>query len=395
MRKSFPEKCLCGGFTAMYNEKTEELSRFYKEIPILEHEKRPLNQKERLAAIAGPLLAWYGKRARALPWRENAESYRVWVSEIMLQQTRVEAVKPYFNRFMEAFPTVSALAKASDDYLMKMWEGLGYYSRARNLKAAAKIICEEYGGSLPASREELLKLPGIGSYTAGAIASIAFGIPVPAVDGNVLRVITRLLGDRSDIRQPAVKTRIEAELSEMIPEDNAGSYNQGLIEIGALVCVPGGEPKCLECPLYGICLTGKNGWWKEIPVKSPAKARKIEEKTVFVIKYHGKTAIRRRPAKGLLASLYEFPNVEGKLTREQIPAALGVEEALIDRVEEFPPAKHIFSHVEWHMTGYRVELKDCIKPPLDCFMADENQLQETYALPGAFDPFKKSRAESL
>lgn len=270
----------------------------YDRLQVLEREEMPLGRRERLSSMERPLLAWYSSRARSLPWRDDPKPYRVWISEIMLQQTRVEAVKPYFERFMEAFPTVSHLAQAEDDYLMKMWEGLGYYNRARNLKAAARMIMSEYGGCLPASFDELIRLPGIGSYTAGAIASIAYGIPLPAVDGNVLRVISRVLGDREDIKKASVKAGIEAELKDVMPRDEASHYNQGLIEIGALVCIPGGEPRCSQCPLASICLTRKNGWWKEIPYKSPDKARKIEERTVFIIEYQDKVAIRKRPPRG-------------------------------------------------------------------------------------------------
>ena len=338
--------------------------------------------------IGEALLFWYDHNARILPWRADKNPYRIWVSEIMLQQTRVEAVKPYFERFMEAFPTVSHLAQAEDDYLMKMWEGLGYYNRARNLKAAARMIMSEYGGCLPASFDELIRLPGIGSYTAGAIASIAYGIPLPAVDGNVLRVISRVLGDREDIKKASVKAGIEAELKDVMPRDEASHYNQGLIEIGALVCIPGGEPRCSQCPLASICLTRKNGWWKEIPYKSPDKARKIEERTVFIIEYQDKVAIRKRPPKGLLASLYELPNIEGKASGEAVPQVLGLDREQVESVEQLPEAKHVFSHVEWHMTGYRVVLSK-EENPLSCFMVSRKDLEQTYALPNAFNAYTK------
>ena len=360
----------------------------YDSLQVLERQDQPLSRGERLKAMEGPLLAWYASRARSLPWRDDPRPYRVWISEIMLQQTRVEAVKPYFERFMEAFPTVSSLAQAEDDFLMKMWEGLGYYNRARNLKAAARMIVSEYGGCLPASYEELIRLPGIGSYTAGAIASIAYGVPLPAVDGNVLRVISRVLGDREDIKKAAVKSRIEAEIREVMPRDQASRYNQGLIEIGALVCIPGGEPRCGECPLSSVCLTKRNGWWKEIPYKSPPKARKIEERTVFIIEYQDKVAIRKRPPKGLLASLYELPNIEGRPESGQVPEALNLAAAQIVSVEPLPEARHVFSHVEWHMTGYRVVLKEELLPA-SCLMVSREELRQIYALPNAFSPYTK------
>ena len=360
----------------------------YDRLQVLEREEMPLGRRERLSSMERPLLAWYSSRARSLPWRDDPKPYRVWISEIMLQQTRVEAVKPYFERFMEAFPTVSHLAQAEDDHLMKMWEGLGYYNRARNLKAAAQMIMSEYGGCLPASFDELIRLPGIGSYTAGAIASIAYGIPLPAVDGNVLRVISRVLGDREDIKKASVKAGIEAELKDVMPRDEASHYNQGLIEIGALVCIPGGEPRCSQCPLASICLTRKNGWWKEIPYKSPDKARKIEERTVFIIEYQHKVAIRKRPPRGLLASLYELPNIEGKASGEAVPRVLGLEREQVESVEQLPEAKHVFSHVEWHMTGYRVVLSK-EENPLSCFMVSREDLEQTYALPNAFNAYTK------
>ena len=347
---------------------------------------------ERLRAMEAPLLAWYRSRARVLPWRENRDPYRIWVSEIMLQQTRVEAVKPYFERFMEAFPGVKDLAEAEDDRLMKMWEGLGYYSRARNLKAAARIIVDEYGGCLPASFDALKGLPGIGSYTAGAVASIAYGVPVPAVDGNVLRVVSRVLGDREDIKKASVKTRVERELSRVIPSSEPGNYNQGLFEVGALVCVPGGEPKCGECPLHALCLSGQNGWWGEIPVKSAPRPKRVEERTVFLIEQEEKILINRRPPKGLLASLYELPNVLGHMEQGEAAAFLGLPLPDICSIEPLPSARHVFSHVEWHMIAYRVVLsREAPKPrPFSgAFMADREALKREYALPSAFAAYRK------
>lgn len=284
MSTFFPGKYLCGEFMDMCKTKQDsgiqqsrlypENLRFYEDLQVSEREEEPLSRLERLKNVEKPLLSWYHSRARSLPWRDDPKPYRVWISEIMLQQTRVEAVKPYFERFMNAFPDVKALAEADDDYLMKMWEGLGYYNRARNLKAAAVMVMEEFNGQIPAEKEELLKLPGIGSYTAGAISSIAYGIPNPAVDGNVLRVLSRLWGDTSDIKKASVKSAMEQEIAQVMPKDAASSYNQGLIEIGALVCIPGGEPKCRECPLESLCITKKKGLWKEIPVKSAPKPKK-------------------------------------------------------------------------------------------------------------------------
>lgn len=363
---------------------------FYDRLQILEEKDRSLEQRERLRAVEKPLLAWYASRARKLPWREDPKPYRVWISEIMLQQTRVEAVKPYFERFMEAFPEIRDLAQAEDDRLMKLWEGLGYYSRARNLKAAAIQVMERFNGALPASYEVLLSLPGIGSYTAGAIASIAYGIPVPAVDGNVLRVVSRILADSSDIRKASVKTSMEALLKEVMPKDCAGSYNQALIETGALVCIPGGEPKCRECPMESVCLTAPNGLWKKIPWKSPPKERKVEERTVFIIEYQEKAAIRKRPPKGLLASLYELPNAEGKLSPKEAEAYLAVSEDDLVCLKPLPDARHVFSHIEWRMSGYHAVLKEPWRElPDGVFMASREEIEKQYPLPNVFSAYRE------
>lgn len=328
-----------------------------------------------------PLLDWYGRNARSLPWRDRPEPYRVWVSEIMLQQTRVEAVKPYFARFMEELPGVASLAAAPEQQLMKLWEGLGYYSRARNLQKAAQVLVEQYGGELPADYEELLRLPGIGPYTAGAVASIAFQIPAPAVDGNVLRVVMRLTASRDNISEPAVKRAVEEQVREVIPRDRPGDFNQAMMELGATVCGPGGEPRCLVCPLAALCEGNRLGIARELPVKAKKKARRIEEKTVFLLVHNGELAIRRREDSGLLAGLWELPSAEGRLSPE------GAGEVLQDwgirplALKPLPAAKHIFTHVEWHMTGYWVKLEE--KP--DGFTwAGRNELLEVYALPSAF-----------
>ena len=269
----------------------------YEGLQTLFAEGKKLSDKERLAFAYGPLLSWYREHKRALPWRENKDAYRIWISEIMLQQTRVEAVKPYFFRFMEHFPTVQALAEAPDDELMKCWEGLGYYSRARNLKKAAGVIVEQYEGSLPASHSALLDLPGIGSYTAGAIASIAYEIPAPAVDGNVLRVLSRVCGSRDDILKQSTKKRMETLVSEVIREGEAGDFNQALIEIGAIVCVPNGAPLCDSCPFYTVCAAREEDLIGEIPVKTPKKKRKIEEKTVLILQHGEKIAKKKESSR--------------------------------------------------------------------------------------------------
>lgn len=281
-------------------------------------------EKFQLEQIVKPLLAWFEKNARTLPWRSISTPYRVWVSEIMLQQTRVEAVKPYFERFMHALPDVKSLAECEEERLLKLWEGLGYYNRVRNMQIAAQTVMEQYDGKLPADYEKLLELKGIGHYTAGAIASIAYGIPVPAVDGNVLRILMRVSADNSDIMKQSVKTRVEQALQQVIPQDCAGSFNQALMELGAIVCVPNGEPLCDQCPWYSFCETRKRGLWQELPVKKKAKGRRIEERTVLVIRDGERVVLKRRPKKGLLAGLYEFPNEPGTLTEDEALRAVQV-----------------------------------------------------------------------
>lgn len=365
-----------------------DMNHLYKQLQVLERRDRPLSRQERLAAMTGPLLAWYDANKRVLPWREDPRPYRVWISEIMLQQTRVEAVKPYFQRFMEALPTVEALAVVPEEQLLKLWEGLGYYNRARNLKKAAQIMVDLYDGCLPASYEELLTLPGIGSYTAGAIASIAYSVPVAAVDGNVLRVLSRVLASREDILKQSVKKQMEEEIRAIIPGDRASAFNQGLIEIGAIVCVPNGGPKCRECPLESICLARQQGLTDTIPYKAPKKPRRIEERTVLLLEAGGQIAIRKRPDTGLLASLYEFPNLEGHLSEAQIEEHIREAGAYPAKIEPLPAARHIFSHVEWHMIGYRVSLESGTVRD-GCLMVEQEALKTRYPVPNAFKAYAK------
>jgi A/G-specific adenine glycosylase len=337
--------------------------------------------------IADALLRWYDYHARILPWREDPSPYRVWISEIMLQQTRVEAVKPYYERFMENLPDVASLAAVDDDKLMKLWEGLGYYNRARNLKIAANQIMDEFGGKMPGDYEQLLSLKGIGEYTAGAVGSIAFGLPVAAVDGNVLRVITRLTGDESDILKQSTKRAVTKDLLEIIPKDRAGDFNQALMELGAIVCIPNGQPKCELCPWDTVCRAHKEDLIDKIPVKSPKKKRKIEQKTVFILEYQDKIAIRKRPQRGLLGGLWEFPNKETLFSIEDLEVQLKDWEVEHYRFEATPKAKHIFSHIEWHMTGFYVACKEM---PNDSNLVwiSRQELADQYAIPAAFEAFK-------
>lgn len=336
--------------------------------------------------IVAPLLEWYAQNARVLPWRDNPTPYRVWISEIMLQQTRVEAVKPYFERFLRELPDIRSLAEVPEEQLLKLWEGLGYYSRARSLKKAAGIILNEYGGSLPKSVEELKKLPGIGEYTAGAVASIAYGLPEPAVDGNVLRVAARLTASHRDIGDPSVKKELHNTLKKIYPNENAGAFTQSLMELGATVCLPNGEPLCQQCPLAELCAARRKGEAAALPVKAPKAERKKEDRTVFLLLCSEKVAVTRRPESGLLAGLWEFPGTGGKLTPEQAETLLHEWKLSVEKMEPLPKAKHIFSHIEWHMTGYLVRSANM---PEDFVWVEIPELFRDYAVPSAFKAYLK------
>ena len=323
--------------------------------------KRPqeniLKNIETLDVIAAPLLRWFHSEKRALPWREEPTPYRVWVSEIMLQQTRVEAVKPYFERFVAALPDVRALARADEDTLMKLWEGLGYYSRARHLQSAARLICSDHGGEIPARFDDLLALPGIGRYTAGAVASIAFGERRPAVDGNVLRVIMRLLACPADILKESTKRAVEEALIARLPE-NAGDFNQSLMELGALVCLPRGAARCPSCPLERLCLAKEANLQAELPQKTPPKRRRTEKLTIFLLSKNGKIALKKRPSQGLLAGLWGFPAMEGHLKKNEAAKTLQALGLIPAKLHALPAAQHIFSHITWQMVGWHVELAE-------------------------------------
>ena len=345
-----------------------------------------------LDKISTPLLAWYDRQHRILPWREKPTGYRVWVSEIMLQQTRVEAVKPYYENFLKFLPDIVSLAGANEDVLLKLWEGLGYYNRVRNMQKAAKMIMEKYGGNMPEEYEELLTLPGIGSYTAGAVSSIAYGRKVPAVDGNVLRVISRLRMDDADILSDKVKKGVEQDLLEVMPEKRAGDFNQAMMELGAVVCIPNGMAKCSECPLSKICQAHREERVTEFPVKAKKNPRTVEKKTVLIIKDENRAAIHKRPGKGLLAGLYEFPSLEGHKTKEQVIKALkewGLNPIFIQSLEL---SKHIFSHKEWHMKGYAVRVDELM--PVDgkekgLLFVEPKETEEKYPIPSAFAAYTK------
>lgn len=360
---------------------TEDSIELGKEVPVVLEYPQLYEMRE-------SLVQWYRENKRDLPWRENPEAYRVWISEIMLQQTRVEAVKGYYDRFLKTLPDVQSLAEAEEDQLLKLWEGLGYYNRVRNMQKAARQIMVDYHGVFPSDYEEIRSLTGIGSYTAGAISSFAFGKPEPAVDGNVLRVLTRILADHSDIMKQSTKTKMEKALRKVIPEGSPSDFNQGLIELGAIVCVPNGEPKCQECPVAHLCRAREEGRISEFPVKKKAKARRIEDKTILVFRDDEEIAIGKRDKKGLLAGLYELPNVPGHLSRKEVENYCKEIGLLPIRIKKLPAAKHIFSHVEWHMIGYDIKVDELEKTNKKEFLfIHPGEIEKTYPIPAAFEMY--------
>ena len=342
---------------------------------------------KRLRPAVPALLDWYAAHRRPLPFREDPTPYRVWVSEIMLQQTRIETVLPYFERFMKAFPTVRALADADESALFKLWEGLGYYSRARNLHKAAKQTVERFGGQLPASYDDLLLLQGIGDYTAGAIASIAFGLPVPAVDGNVLRVVARLTACDGDVLAPAVRKNLRAIVEGILPTDAPGAFNEAVMELGETVCLPGTAVKCGDCPLAGVCKARECGCAEALPVRKTPKPRRVETRTVAVLVTNEPTprVLLHKRGDGLLAHMWELPNAEGALSPKQVAALWSLTP---NKTEVLPQGKHVFSHVEWKLHGVRLTVDPFPAPETYVWVTTEELLRD-YALPRAFSLYLK------
>ena len=344
------------------------------------------NIPQSISQLPQLLLGWYAQNARDLPWRHDREPYHVWLSEIMLQQTRVEAVKGYYSRFLEACPDIPSLANAPQDQLNKLWQGLGYYSRVRNLQKAAQLICREHDGVFPSDFDTIRALPGIGPYTAGAIASICFEQPRPAVDGNVLRVITRLLADPTPIDKPAFRRYITDLLAQVYPTGQCGAFTQSLMELGAIVCLPNGAPLCDQCPLRDICRANQAQTQRSYPAKMPKASRRTEKKTVFIFRCGDREAVKKRPSTGLLAGLWQYPNTEGTLTPSQAIAQAedwGVHPAaLIKKVSR----NHIFTHITWEMTAYYFR---CNAMPEDFVWADPAQMRTQIALPTAFHMFRE------
>lgn len=348
----------------------------------------------KLEPIANALLAWYHANRRVLPFREDPKPYHIWVSEIMLQQTRVAAALPYYERFMRELPSIEALAACDEEKLHKLWEGLGYYSRVRNLQKAARIVVEEHGGQLPGDYNALLALPGIGEYTAGAIASIAFGLPEVAVDGNVLRVFARLTANGGDVMLPAVKKELSAEVQRQQPPKEAGDYNQAIMELGALVCLPG-TPLCGECPLAKFCQGKKQGIESQLPFKAPKKPKEeLDICLLAVLTENKRVLLHKRPSKGLLAGLWEPVFLEGKYNKQE--AQVQLEKMFGGAVleGELPASTHIFTHKIWQMNGWVCHVEEKIvekfcEDNTDFALVTKKQLEEEYTLPNAFKAFRK------
>ena len=336
-----------------------------------------------LARLPQVLPAWYSSNKRDLPWRQDKDPYHIWLSEIMLQQTRVEAVKGYYSRFLQALPTIEALANADDELLHKLWEGLGYYSRVRNLKKAARVIVDAYGGQFPGEYEKVLALPGIGAYTAGAVCSIAFNQKTPAVDGNVLRLYSRLMLDETAVDLPEMKKRVNEELCAVYP-DQAGDFTQALMELGATVCGPNRAPACESCPCKDFCLAHKHHKTDAVPVRLPKKERRQEDKTVFILTCGDLLAIRKRPETGLLAGLWEFPNVPGRLDPAGAVQAITDMGLKVENIEKTVERKHIFTHIQWNMRGVYISVKESSG---DLTWLSTDEIRSSAALPTAFRQF--------
>lgn len=337
-----------------------------------------------LKRIRKPIVEWYQENKRELPWRKEKNPYHIWISEIMLQQTRIEAVKQYYKRFLEQIPNIQALAEIEEEKLLKLWEGLGYYNRARNLKKSAQIIQEKYKGQMPKTYEELIQLPGIGEYTAGAISSIAYDEQVPAVDGNVLRVVSRVVGSKEDVLENKTKKEFTKKLKEIMPKQ-AGDFNEGLMELGELVCIPNGQPLCEKCPVQKICIAKRENLTDVIPVRNQKIKRKKEEITVFLLEYEGEFAIQKREKTGLLANMYEFPNITRKIQKKEIKQVLQDWSLEGSTPEKIGTHHHVFSHIEWDMIGYKIKTTS----KNDAFMwKRKEEILEKYAIPGAFVPFR-------
>ncbi len=336
--------------------------------------------KSELSTLVEPLLAWYQKEKRHLPWRNTNDPYSIWISEIMLQQTRVEAVKRYYERFLKELPTIASLAMVEEDRLLKLWEGLGYYSRARNLQKAAQILVEKYEGMFPKDYEAVRSLPGVGNYTAGAILSIAFSMPYPAVDGNVFRVLSRFLNVDEDITKPLTRLKMENRIKEVLTPFNAKALNQALMELGALICLPKEKAKCSLCPLQALCKAHQENTVSILPIKPKKKEVPILQKTILLLVFDDTYALLKRPSKGLLAGLYQFPELEGMLSRKEVLIKVREQGLQPLYIEEMPLQKHVFTHQIWEMKGYSIRVTE----KNDSYLWVSKEELSSYSIPTAY-----------
>lgn len=336
------------------------------------------------------LLNWYQKNKRDLPWRKDQNPYHVWISEIMLQQTRIEAVIGYYDRFIKRLPSIQDLAQINDDELLKLWEGLGYYTRARNLKKAAIMIMEEYDGIFPNTFEQIMSLPGIGEYTASAIGSICFSLKEVTIDGNVLRVYMRLQNCYDNVDDLKIRRKVRNELQKIMPEE-AGDFNQALMELGETICLPNGIPKCSECPLKNFCKSYQNDTYLELPIKNKKKDKKEEKYTILLFYYKSQFVLEKRKESGLLQNLWQFPNIQGHLTKKQLENYLKENKIKFLKVKKSVSYTHIFTHKRWNMISYMVELD---KNDYNMNWNDLKTLKEK-AIPTAFMPFLKELKEVI
>lgn len=343
-------------------------------------------ERLKLELIAPSLLNWFYENKRVLPFREDPSPYHIWVSEIMLQQTRVSAALPYYERFIKELPTITSLASCEEEKLHKLWQGLGYYSRVRNLQKAAKIVVQEYGGELPADYTLLKKLPGIGEYTAGAISSIAFKLPEVAVDGNVLRVFSRLLASEADIMLPQTKKELSTYVQEQQPSNAPGDYNEALMELGALICTPG-TPNCEACPLAKLCAAREKGIANKLPVKATAKPKEIVPVCVVVVQYGLNTLLVQRPKKGLLAGLWGPFTTEGEYSEKEVLKILEKKCCKAKMIKKLPVAEHVFTHKVWKLYGWECEAEETEGLPQGMVWATAEEIEKTYSVPNAFKAY--------
>lgn len=355
--------------------------------------------KININAFQHDLISWFKREQRDLPWRKDQDPYKVWVSEIMLQQTRVDTVIPYFNRFIEWFPTIDDLANADEDQVLKAWEGLGYYSRVRNLQSAVREVQETYNGVVPDTPEEISKLKGVGPYTAGAILSIAYGVPEPAVDGNVMRVLSRILSIWSDIARPSSRRVFEQAVRELISHEDPSAFNQALMELGALICTPT-SPACLLCPVREHCQAFEEGVQNELPVKTKkTKTRQVQLAAAILVDESGRIMIHKRPSSGLLANLWEFPNVEFEhplegergYVEELFNTSLGLK---LDLGKIIGQLEHVFSHLVWNIKVYVGKIKGEFVESDEWKLVSAEEMEQ-YAFPVPYQKMFKMYLGSL